>query len=89
MVISGISARRILDLHAEYGLRATSFVPGFTIDRHPGLVERIVGAVHEVGHHSDSHRSAVDLSEAKKRARCPLRACLAAPERAGVRLPER
>jgi peptidoglycan/xylan/chitin deacetylase (PgdA/CDA1 family) len=78
-----VGVPRILDLLAEYALRATFFVPGFTIDRYRGLVERIVAAGHEVGHHSYSHRSAVDLSEAEERA--DFEQALAALERAGVR----
>jgi peptidoglycan-N-acetylglucosamine deacetylase len=78
-----VGVPRLLELLAEYGRPATFFVPGLTADRYPGLVERIAAAGHEVGHHSYSHRSAVDLSEDDERA--DFEAALAALERVGVR----
>ena len=38
-------------------------MPGLTADRYPQTVERIAAAGHEVGHHSYSHRSPVDLGD--------------------------
>ena len=46
---------RILNLLARHGLPATFFVPGHTADLHTGLVERLLGAGHEVGHHGHMH----------------------------------
>src|SRR5204862_116129 len=46
---------------------ATLFVPGLTAELHPAVVERILEAGHEVGHHSFTHRSPVGLSEAEER----------------------
>jgi len=51
-----VGVPRILDLLADFALRGTFFVPGLTAERYPGLVESIVEAGHEVGHHSYSHR---------------------------------
>ena len=47
------------------------------------MVERIAAAGHEVGHHSYSHRSPVDLSESGERA--DFERALSALERVGVR----
>ena len=58
-----VGVPRLLELLNEYELPATFFVPGLTADRYPEVVERIADAGHEVGHHSYSHRSPVDLSE--------------------------
>jgi hypothetical protein len=53
---------RLLALLAEYGLRATFFIPGLTADRYPETVQQVLAAGHEVGHHSYSHRSPVPIS---------------------------
>jgi peptidoglycan/xylan/chitin deacetylase (PgdA/CDA1 family) len=50
-----VGARRILDLLASLGLRATWFIPGFTIESHPRACEAVVRAGHEVAHHSWAH----------------------------------
>lgn len=63
-----VGVPRILALLAEYSLPATFFVPGVTAERYPHLVERIVDAGHEVGHHSYAHFSPVDQDEAAERA---------------------
>jgi peptidoglycan-N-acetylglucosamine deacetylase len=78
-----VGVPRILDLLAEYELPATFFVPGWTADRYPKTVERILQAGHEVGHHSYSHRSPVDQSEDEERR--DFERALAALERVGVR----
>jgi peptidoglycan-N-acetylglucosamine deacetylase len=78
-----VGVPRLLDLLADYSLPATFFVPGLTAERYPQTVERIAAAGHEIGHHSYSHRSAVDLSEAEERA--DFERALAALDRVGVK----
>ena len=78
-----VGVPRLLELLADYGLPATFFVPGLTVDRYPRTVESIVEAGHEVGHHSYSHRSPVDLTPAEERA--DFERALAALERVGVK----
>jgi peptidoglycan-N-acetylglucosamine deacetylase len=78
-----VGVPRLLDLLADYSLPATFFVPGLTAERYPQTVERIAAAGHEIGHHSYSHRSAVDLSEAQERQ--DFERALAALDRVGVR----
>jgi peptidoglycan/xylan/chitin deacetylase (PgdA/CDA1 family) len=63
-----VGVPRLLELLADFSLKATFFVPGLTADRYPGLVERLAEAGHEVAHHTYSHRSPVSLSEADERA---------------------
>jgi peptidoglycan/xylan/chitin deacetylase (PgdA/CDA1 family) len=78
-----VGVPRILALLDDFGLKATFFVPGLTADRYPQTVEQIVAAGHEVGHHSYSHLSPVDLGPDGERA--DFERALAALERVGVR----
>lgn len=78
-----VGVPRLLALLADYGLRATFFVPGLTAERYPEMVAAVVEAGHEVGHHSHSHRSAVDLGEAGERE--DFERALAALDAVGVR----
>jgi peptidoglycan/xylan/chitin deacetylase (PgdA/CDA1 family) len=50
-----VGARRILDLLKANGIRATWFVPGFTIESHPKACEAVVEGGHEIAHHSWAH----------------------------------
>jgi peptidoglycan/xylan/chitin deacetylase (PgdA/CDA1 family) len=50
-----VGAQRILTLLKANGIRATWFIPGFTIASHPRACEAVVEAGHEVGHHSWAH----------------------------------
>jgi len=52
----------ILDLLARHEVKASFFVSGRDIERHPAAVRAIVAAGHEVGHHGYTHRSPTDLS---------------------------
>jgi peptidoglycan/xylan/chitin deacetylase (PgdA/CDA1 family) len=78
-----VGVPRLLRLLEEYGLEGTFFVPGLTADRYPGTVEQIAAAGHEIGHHSYSHLSPVDLGEEGERE--DFERALAALERVGVR----
>jgi peptidoglycan/xylan/chitin deacetylase (PgdA/CDA1 family) len=77
-----VGVPRLLRLLADYGLPATFFVPGLTAERYPATVEAIAAAGHEIGHHSHSHRSAVDLGPEGERA--DFERALAALDRVGV-----
>ena len=50
------NTRKLLDLFARTGTRATFFVLGWVAERHPALVREIGAAGHEVGCHGYSHR---------------------------------
>ena len=79
-----VGVPRILRMLAEYQLSATFFVPGLTAERYPDTVHAILAAGHEVGHHSWSHRSAVDLEPQDERA--DFERALIALQRAGARV---
>jgi len=46
---------RILDLLARQNIPGTFFVPGYTAEHHPGLVEKLLEAGHEIAHHGYLH----------------------------------
>ncbi|MEA2925427.1 MAG: peptidoglycan-N-acetylglucosamine deacetylase [Alphaproteobacteria bacterium] len=50
-----VGARRILALLKSSGIRATWFIPGFTIESHAGACGAVVKDGHEVAHHSWAH----------------------------------
>jgi peptidoglycan/xylan/chitin deacetylase (PgdA/CDA1 family) len=77
-----VGVPRLLRLLEEFGVTATFFVPGLTADRYPQTVETIAAAGHEVGHHSYSHRSPVDLGAQGERE--DFERALAALDRVGV-----
>ena len=49
---------RLLDKHA---VRSTFFVPGYTAERHPGVIRDIVAAGHEIAHHGYLHEGLQDV----------------------------
>lgn len=51
----GRSGRRVLEVLAAAGARATFFVLGYVAERHPDLVREIQSAGHEIGTHGYSH----------------------------------
>jgi len=52
-VIRGVP--RILELLQRHGIAATFFVPGYTAEQHPRLIETLLQAGHEIGHHGHMH----------------------------------
>lgn len=56
----------LLDLLAKHGVRASFFLVGEKIERHPGLVRRIVDEGHLLGNHSYSHWSFKNMTTGKK-----------------------
>jgi peptidoglycan/xylan/chitin deacetylase (PgdA/CDA1 family) len=63
-----IGAERILALLKSRGIRATWFVPGFTIESHPRACEAVVADGHEVAHHSWAHVPPAQQSRAEEEA---------------------
>jgi peptidoglycan/xylan/chitin deacetylase (PgdA/CDA1 family) len=51
---------RILELLRRYEIRATFFVPGWTADTYPGLIEQMHAAGHELAHHGYEHEYVVN-----------------------------
>lgn len=54
---------QVLDILAEHGARATFFLMGEQIERHPALFERIVREGHEVANHFYDDRPTLWLSD--------------------------
>ncbi len=63
-----VGVPRILDVLAEFGLKGTFFIPGFTAELHPDMVRRLVAEGHEVGHHGYLHERPDTLSDAEEEA---------------------
>jgi len=74
---------RVLDLLAEFEIRATFYVPGHTADHYPGTVTAILAGGHEVAHHGYLHLGTDSLDAAGQRAE--LEGGLTALGRHGVR----
>jgi peptidoglycan/xylan/chitin deacetylase (PgdA/CDA1 family) len=77
---------RVLDILAQFGVRATFFVIGKEAERHPTIIRAIANAGHEVGNHTYTHRPLWLLSPHQTREeidRCAhaLAAILGAPPR--------
>jgi len=62
-----VGVPRILRLLKSYGIKATFFVPGWTLERYPETVRDIVSQGHEIGHHGYYHEwpDALGLEEEK------------------------
>ena len=78
-----VGVPRLLALLDDFAIRATFFIPGLTADRYPQTVEAIAAAGHEIGHHSYSHLSPVDLGDEGERA--DFERALEALDRLGVK----
>jgi peptidoglycan-N-acetylglucosamine deacetylase len=63
-----LGAQRILALLKSFGIRATWFIPGFTIESHPRACEAVVRDAHEVAHHSWAHVPPAQQSRAEEEA---------------------
>src|SRR3989442_186801 len=57
-----VAVPRILALLRKYGIKATFFIPGFTIESYPAQSAAIVEAGHEIGHHGWTHLPPNDMS---------------------------
>jgi peptidoglycan/xylan/chitin deacetylase (PgdA/CDA1 family) len=58
---------RLLELLERYGIPATWFIPGHTVDTFPELVEKIAAAGHEIGHHGYCHENPAKLALEEER----------------------
>lgn len=57
------AVRPILDLLAEAGVRATFFVVGQVMERHPDLIRRVRDLGHEIACHGMTHRPLYTMAE--------------------------
>jgi peptidoglycan/xylan/chitin deacetylase (PgdA/CDA1 family) len=63
-----VGVPRILDVLQAFGLKASFFVPGFTAELHPEMIERMLAEGHEVGHHGYLHERPDTLSDEEEEA---------------------
>jgi peptidoglycan-N-acetylglucosamine deacetylase len=63
-----VGVPRLMRILREENVRATFFVPGWTARRYPDLVRTLMHEGHEIGHHSDLHFPATQMSPAEERA---------------------
>ena len=59
---------RILALLKKYGVKATFFSPGFTIETYPAQNEAVLEAGHEIGHHGWTHLPPQKMSREQEEA---------------------
>ena len=62
-----VGVPRLLDELRRAGIAATFYVPGFTAERYPDMVRRIVAEGHEVGWHGDLHEPPDELPPDRQR----------------------
>ncbi len=77
-----VGVPRILALLERLQVPATFFIPGHTAESFPEQVEAILGAGHEIGHHSYAHVDPSQQTAAEERA--DMERGLAALERFGI-----
>lgn len=58
---------RVVALLERYGIKATFFIPGVVVERHPEVVEKLLEHGHEIAHHSYSHAWIVNLTPEQER----------------------
>ncbi len=57
-----VAVPRIVALLQKYGVKATFFVPGFTLETYPAQCESILAAGHEIAHHGWTHLPPNDMT---------------------------
>lgn len=57
------NTRRLIELFAREGVRATFFEVGDNVRRHPELARALVAAGHEIGNHSKTHPKLGEIAE--------------------------
>jgi len=75
--------RRVLEMLAHRGVKATFFVLGWVAQRYPGLIREIASQGHEVGCHSYAHRLVYEMTPEEFRADL-ARACRAIQDACGI-----
>lgn len=62
-----VGVPRILSLLRKYGISATFFIPGHTIESFPDTIDNILAAGHEIGHHGYAHEDPSQQTPAQER----------------------
>lgn len=47
---------KMLDIFKEFGVPASFYVPGWTVENHTAAIEAVLAGGHEVGHHGHMHK---------------------------------
>jgi polysaccharide deacetylase family protein (PEP-CTERM system associated) len=76
------TTNRVLDLLDAAHVQATFFVVGWVAERHPGLIERVLAAGHQIGSHGYAHERVYDLGP--ERFAADLESSVAALNGAGI-----
>ncbi len=63
-----VGVPRIMESLSKYDIKGTFFVPGFTAEVHPEMIESIISAGHEIGHHGYFHERPDRLSDDEEEA---------------------
>jgi peptidoglycan-N-acetylglucosamine deacetylase len=58
---------RILELHSQLEIPASFFIPGYTVEVHPDLVEDVMKYNYEVAHHGYLHKNVFLLDKAQEK----------------------
>ncbi len=61
-----VAIERILNTYRKFGLKQSFFIPGWSIENYPKVVEAIVKDGHEVGFHGYIHEHPNELSRAQE-----------------------
>jgi peptidoglycan/xylan/chitin deacetylase (PgdA/CDA1 family) len=64
---TGRGLERVLAVLDAFAVRATFYVPGITLERHPGTFAEVAAAGHELGHHGYRHLPTHTLDAAGER----------------------
>lgn len=72
------STPRVLELLREHGAKATFFVIGENVARHPDLARRIVAEGHSIGNHTQTHPSSCFWRATPKATAAEIDLCTAA-----------
>jgi len=78
------NTRKLVELLAQHGTKATFFVLGWVAERHPDLVKLLVGQGHEIASHGYGHELVTTQSQERfrddvRRAKCILEDLIGSP----------
>lgn len=57
---------RVLDILKEYNIKATFFLIGKNVEKHPDIVKRMVAEGHIIANHTHSHQGTFPMSSSKQ-----------------------
>ena len=63
-----VGVPRLVEMLEQFGLKATFFIPGFTAELHPEMIELLMTNGHEIGHHGYLHERPDTLDDEQEEA---------------------